>query len=168
MSRRSVPPPDRLLAGMHGEADHRGFLATHVAFRDETGAPVLKLVDTGKSVLCMVERRCQACGFDIARDDLIIFVGYSEDVTFKEPPLHLDCGVYSLGMCPALITRHRREQLRIVVCRDYEFLPKSEGRPPRCRPLPGADEHGREAPPVEYTVEELHRMLAERASGQHE
>ncbi|MEV0326935.1 hypothetical protein AB0H63_10865 [Micromonospora echinospora] len=165
---RPFAPPDRLLAGMHGETDHRGFLVTHVVFRDEAGAPVLKLADTDKAVRCMLERRCQTCGLDIAPDDQIVFVGYSADATFKEPPLHLDCADYSLGVCPALITRHRHDQLLVVVCRDYEFLPGSEGRSPRCRPLPAIDEHGREVPPVEYTVEELHRMLTERASGRHD
>jgi hypothetical protein len=144
---------------MHGEADRRGFLATHVAFRDESGAPVLKLVDTEKSVRCMIERRCQTCGFDLAPDDNIVFVGFRGDTAFKEPPIHLECAVYSLGMCPALVTRERSENLLVVVCRDYEYLHMRDDAPPLCRPLAIADDRGVEIPPVECDIDDLHRLL---------
>lgn len=157
---RKLQPPDSLLTGMHGERDARGFLVTHVVYREQDGTPVLKLADIEKAASCMAERRCQTCGLPISTDEMVGFIGFVGDIEFREAPIHLRCADYSFSICPHLLARTRARSVIIVVCHDYEYLPRSTedietGMPARCRPLGLGDSE-------EFTPEELTAYLSPR------
>jgi hypothetical protein len=130
---------------MNGEKDRRGFLVTHVVYREQDGTPILKLADIEKAARCMSERRCQTCGLPIEVAEQLGFIGAPGDEYFKEAPIHLRCAAYSFRVCPHLLASERSQQVVICVCRDYEYLPRSAeeieaGIPARCRPLGTADD----------------------------
>lgn len=136
-----IQPPECLLAGMHGEKDKRGFLVTHVVYREEDGTPILKLADVEKAASCMAERRCQTCGEQISPEEKCGFIGFPEETEFREAPIHLRCAAYSFATCPHLLARTRDNSVIIAVCDDYEYILRSAdevlvGTPARCRPYP--------------------------------
>jgi hypothetical protein len=121
--RDGAPVPDRLMRGTKGERNSDGYLVAHVVVRTEsTGNPILKLVDTAKADACMRERRCQTCGYDIAEDEWLGFIGMPEEKFFKEAPLHLDCANYAIATCPHLIKSTVDELIAIAVCKSYRYL----------------------------------------------
>lgn len=145
MSPRPRPaPPVELLEGMRGERDARGFLVTHVVFREDDGTPVLKLVDMARADSCMAERRCQTCGLGIAAGEWLGFIGPPGTERHKEAPIHLLCAYYSATVCPHLLAGSRADSVRITVCREYAHLPRTDedvraGRPSLCVPAPVTD-----------------------------
>jgi hypothetical protein len=126
---------------MRGERDSRGFLVTHVVFREDDGTPVLKLVDMAKADSCMAERRCQTCGLGIPVGDWVGFIGPPGADRYKEAPIHLECAFYSFTVCPHLLAGSRADNIRVAVCREYRHLPRADedvraGRPSVCVPAP--------------------------------
>lgn len=160
-SRNKPQPPERLLKGVRGERDERGFLVTHVVHRDPDGKPMMKLVNTSKAESCMLERRCQACGSGIRHTEWIGFIGSVGSTSFKEAPIHLDCAFYSFASCPHLLRETRGGSIEIALCRRYRCLEPGEG--PEASPEHGVRHCVPCALEAEEDLAEVSRLLPEEA-----
>lgn len=93
-----------------------GAACDHVAGE---GVPDLAKLCSGNQIIGMTQRRCDVCGDEI--DGTLHFVGATDNEVFCEPPLHLECAVYSLQVCPGISTR---PGVGVVVCEGYDMQPE--------------------------------------------
>lgn len=94
-----------------------GAVCDHIAGE---GLPDLANLCSGNQIKGMTERRCDVCG-DVIDEGPLHFVGSVDNTSFREPPLHLECAVYSLQVCPGISTA---PGVGVVVTGSYEMHPE--------------------------------------------
>lgn len=82
------------------------------------GTPELAQLCASNQRKGMTERRCDACGDPITGD--VHFVGQIRNDWFREPPLHVECAVYSLLVCPGISIA---PDIGVQSCADYHLAP---------------------------------------------
>jgi len=92
-----------------------GASCTHVAGQ---GTPDIANLCAGRQVQGMTQRRCDVCGDPI--DGTCHFVGQVRNEWFRETPLHLECAVYSLQVCPGISTG---AGVGVQSCEAYDIMP---------------------------------------------
>lgn len=93
-----------------------GATCEHVA---GVGEPDLANLCSGNQIIGMTQRRCDVCGDVI--DGPLHFVGAIDNAWFREPPLHLECAVYSLQVCPGISTK---PGVGVVIADSYTMQPE--------------------------------------------
>jgi hypothetical protein len=97
----SLPPvPDRM---KHLETDSRGYLIPWGVYRDHTGRAHFQINDELRRLRSFRENLCPICGKSLFRGRW--FVGgpmsaFHEAGAFADPPMHYECAVYALQVCP--------------------------------------------------------------------
>ena len=103
---RSVPIPPSLDAR---PKDNRGYPITFVTLIQEDGTPDFTTIDGQKIVRCITEQRCGMCGVeffgtpDEQDTNIVAFIGGPlsiENQNFLDPPMHVECAVYAMKVCP--------------------------------------------------------------------
>lgn len=87
------------------------------------GEPILGHQCPMRQRECMVERRCQVCSLEIPEDEDCYFLGGAEIDVFWEPPLHFQCALYSMQVCPGIT---RRRGLFVTTSRQYALFDRFE------------------------------------------
>lgn len=97
---KSVKKPFRMRAL---PLDPRGYPIPWVAAVGEDGKHDFRVLDVTKVGTCLRECRCSICGGRI--NGLMAFVGGPLSIAnrlFNDPPMHQECAVYALQVCPYL------------------------------------------------------------------
>ena len=97
-----VPIPKRL----QQRPRHRGLPIPYIAFIAQNGEPDFRVIDQDKRMMVATHRMCQLCGHPLGR--FMFFVGgpgAAEMNQYFEPPLHLDCLIYAMQVCPFIVGR---------------------------------------------------------------
>lgn len=97
-----IPVPPRM---QHLDRDRRGIPIPWGVFRDSDGDPHFTINDESKRHRMMAEGLCSICGAKLPRGHW--FVGgplsaYHPDGCYIDPPMHKECMVYALRVCPYL------------------------------------------------------------------
>jgi hypothetical protein len=82
------------------------------------GTPDLANLCAGKQITMMTQRRCDVCDDPISGS--CHFIGQVSNEWFREAPLHWDCAVYSLQVCPGISTG---EGVGVQTCDAYDLTP---------------------------------------------
>lgn len=82
------------------------------------GTPDLAKLCAGKQITMMLQRRCDVCDEPI--NGTCHFVGRVTNEWFREAPLHWDCAVYSLQVCPGISTG---AGVGVQSCDSYRITP---------------------------------------------
>lgn len=93
----STPPPVRSL---YGDIEGCGCVVGE-------GTPLLGDLCPRRSVQGLLGRLCGTCGQPVAHDDDCWWPSTDDRPFFTEPPNHLACLVYALGICPHLVADAR-------------------------------------------------------------
>lgn len=99
--RETVPLPARMTSL---PKDHRGFVVPW--FVDwHNGEPFFPAMDPTKLVRAIRQRLCWVCGQPLGRN-MTFVVGPMCTInrTSAEPPSHLDCALYSVQVCPFMVS----------------------------------------------------------------
>lgn len=89
---------------------------SHVAGQ---GEPKLAELCAANQRIGMTQRRCDACGEHIPGE--AHFIGAITAIDrYREPPLHLECAVYSLQVCPGISTA---PGIGVRICDTYDLSP---------------------------------------------
>jgi hypothetical protein len=103
MNWRDVPIPARMQALPR---DPRGFPIPHIVLRDQAGAPVFKANDSAVVHACRVHRLCGVCGGKLVYQNGWVLGGpqsaFHPRGAYVDSPIHHECGVYALQVCPYL------------------------------------------------------------------
>lgn len=111
---------------------HRGLPVPYIAFIDQHGVPDFRVIDQNKRMQVAVHRQCQLCSEPLGR--YIFFVGGPSAAAanqYFEPPLHMDCLLYAMQVCPfivgkiaehASIEKVQKKHSDAVVTADETFL----------------------------------------------
>lgn len=99
---QEVPIPKRMRTL---ERDARGYPVPFIVLRDRQGVPRFTINDVTKVAACLTKKLCSICGKRLDID--MWLVGGSraflhDDGVFLDPPLHYECAVYALQVCPFL------------------------------------------------------------------
>ena len=95
-----IPIPRRL---RQRPRDPRGYPIPYVVLINADGTPDFRASNPQHWLNCVEHRRCQLCGQPLAGGGW--FIGAPEceaSRRFLDPAMHLDCGEYSLMVCPFL------------------------------------------------------------------
>jgi hypothetical protein len=88
------------------EKDPRGLPVPFVVLKDETGKHHFKINDTKKSEECINKRLCHICGNPLNLNNLWMIGGpgstFDENGMYIDGPVHKECGLYALQVCPYL------------------------------------------------------------------
>ena len=85
--------------------DNRGLPIPYVVLNDNNGCPHFKVNDTEKSLECIIKKLCNVCGKPLGNDMWMLggpASAFHPEGVFNDPPVHKECGVYSLKACPYL------------------------------------------------------------------
>jgi hypothetical protein len=87
------------------ERDPRDYPIPFIVWRDRRGQPHFTINDHTKVAACLSKKLCSICGKRLDVD--MWFVGGSrallhDDGALIDPPLHYDCAIYALQVCPFL------------------------------------------------------------------
>ena len=103
---KEVPLPERM---KDLPFDSRGFPIPYVIYWDKSGVPQFKINDEKKSQKCLLDRLCAICGQKLG-DDMWLTGGaqsaFHERGAYFDTPMHHECGVYALKVCPYLASRN--------------------------------------------------------------
>ncbi|MFD6334885.1 hypothetical protein ACFWGI_35650 [Streptomyces niveus] len=66
----------------------------------------------------MIERRCGICTRRIGHTAQLVFIGETNALFSREPPLHKHCAAYALQVCPVL--HASGERIEVALTRSYE------------------------------------------------
>jgi hypothetical protein len=124
-----IPIPERLLAN----PVHMGYPVPWIALRGADGTPDFRVIDEERRARAMKERLCQLCGGPMGKT--LFFVGGPGCIThmaFFEPPVHLDCLIYAMQVCPFILGKldhvepdkvQARHEGHVTVCLDPTIDP---------------------------------------------
>lgn len=93
--------PPRLAARPH----HGRFPIPFVVHMREDGRPDFRVQHNDRRIECAERRLCQLCGEWLGAG-IIAFAGWEMSTrrgVFGEPPMHVECCEYALGICPFLV-----------------------------------------------------------------
>ena len=98
-----VPLPPKM---QHLKRDDRGFpVPYNIPVDKTTGKPAFKVNDTNIIDLCIRENKCPICGHKL-RNDMWCVGGiesaFNPDGGFNDSPMHKECCIYALKVCPYL------------------------------------------------------------------
>jgi hypothetical protein len=87
------------------ERDPRGYPVPFIVLRDKKKQPMFTINDVSKTTQCRTLHLCSICGRRL--DKFMWFVGGSrcfihDHGAFVDPPVHYECGMYALQVCPFL------------------------------------------------------------------
>jgi len=86
--------------------DKRGLPIPYVVLIDKEGTPHFKVNDSHKEFECIDKRLCHVCGKSLRREFWMIggqISAFHPNGVFNDPPVHKECGIFSLQNCPYLI-----------------------------------------------------------------
>lgn len=83
------------------------------------GTPLLGVLCHGRATRALLRRLCGTCGEPIAHDDTCYWPSVDDNPGYTEPPSHLECLAYALGICPALRAGRRSGKQDIVGAYGY-------------------------------------------------
>lgn len=97
---KEVPIPKRL----QERPRWRGLPIPFIAFIGSNDEPDFRIIDQEKRMYVVIKRLCQLCGDKLGK--YIFFVGGPNVAKYNqyfEPPLHLDCLIYAMQVCPFIV-----------------------------------------------------------------
>ncbi len=86
--------------------DHRGYPVPWIAAVDSKGIPDFRVLDQTKLYRSVNLRLCALCGKEMGEH--VYFIGGPlsiQNKVFMDPPMHHDCAVFALKVCPYLAYR---------------------------------------------------------------
>lgn len=89
--------------------DRRGLPIPYITMRDKkTNKPLFTVNDAKMVKRCLLHNRCGICGGKLG--ETIFFVGgpaaaFHPNGAYSDPPMHEECAVYALQVCPFLAIR---------------------------------------------------------------
>jgi hypothetical protein len=96
----NIPIPKRL----QDRPQWRGLPIPFIAFIATNGEPDFRVIDQEKRMYVAANHLCQLCGEKLGR--YIFYVGGPNVAKYNqyfEPPLHLDCLIYAMQVCPFIV-----------------------------------------------------------------
>lgn len=146
--------------------DPRGFPIPFIVMIDKTGMPQFTISDQHKVHACITKRLCSICGRRLDKTgrnfDLWLIGGarcfLHEHGAFLDPPMHRECGEYSLRVCPFLAARSYSKRID-----DAKLKP---GALPDNMILAQAD-HMTPSQPERFGFGLTHELTVERSQGGH-
>lgn len=97
-----IPIPKRL----QKRPTHHGLPIPFIAFIAANGEPDFRVIDMDKRMFVATALRCQLCGEPLGK--YMFFVGGPSAAAanqYFEPPLHMDCLLYAMQVCPFIVGR---------------------------------------------------------------
>jgi hypothetical protein len=155
-----IPPKMRRLA-----LDKRGYPVPWIVQRGLDRRPFFVINDSSKTILCGHRKVCGICGQKLERDVWLIGgpgAAFHEHGAYLDPPMHHECAVYALQVCPYLgaryttridmaLAKHGRWPKALQVIAEEHMIPEQppffvlghvrqwrmtmEGKAPRFHPL---------------------------------
>ena len=113
MSIQDVPIPERMA---RLERDKRGYPIPVNVYRDATGRPHFTVNDEDIRQRHIAEDRCPICGGVLLRGRWFVggpLSGLRDDGSYIDPPMHRECAVYALQVCPYLAAPNYSDEKRI-------------------------------------------------------
>lgn len=103
--------------------DSRGYPIPYVVLNDDKGCPHFKINDDTKSDECIAKNLCTICGTKMDRTSMWLLGGpqsaFHPKGSFVEPPVHRECGLYALQVCPYL--RYNNYGKKDIMVKDGSF-----------------------------------------------
>lgn len=101
MSSTDTPLPYKLKNNLK---DRRGYPIPYIVYRDRDGTPHFTINDQERVFTVLLEKRCALCGKPHRFADMWFIGGpsaaFHEHGAFVDPPVHRECGLYALNVCP--------------------------------------------------------------------
>lgn len=99
---RKIPIPQLMLDKC--EFDPRGLPVPYIVLKDKHGKHHFKINDQEKTIKCMMKQLCTICGTYMNPNDRWMVGGpasaFDERGYYIDHPIHKECGVYALQVCP--------------------------------------------------------------------
>lgn len=113
---KSVPVPQLMLDNC--EVDPRGLPVPYVVLKDKDGKHHFKINYTEKTMTCIVGHLCTICGTRMKDEDRWLVGGIASAFDPKgyylDHPVHYNCGVYALKVCPYLAIRNYNAKIDMI------------------------------------------------------
>lgn len=101
---KDVPIPKQMLENC--EKDPRGIPVPFIILKDEDGKHHFKVNDSRKTLYCVIKNLCPICGQDLKKEERWLIGGiasaFDPNGCYIDLPLHKECGIYALKVCPYL------------------------------------------------------------------
>lgn len=105
---KSIPVPRNISENC--EVDPRGLPVPFVVLKDKDGVFHFKVNDSEKTLRCLMGGLCTICGQHMNMDNRWLVGGiasaFDPHGVYIDHPVHKDCGVYALQVCPYLASRN--------------------------------------------------------------
>ncbi len=121
MNWKDVPIPPRMAAL---PKDPRGFPVPHIVIRDKDGKPVFSANDTVVVMQGKLKKLCGVCGQALGSDSWVLggpMSAFHPQGVYIDNPIHKECGVYALQVCPYLAYTGYRHNPDLVDKLDARF-----------------------------------------------
>jgi hypothetical protein len=104
----TVPMPENI--AKFCRKDPRGLPVPFVVLQDANGVYHFKVNDSQKTGMAIIGRKCSICGQPMQKGDRWLVGGISSafdpNGAYIDIPVHKECGVYALQVCPYLAVRN--------------------------------------------------------------
>jgi hypothetical protein len=104
----TVPMPENM--AKFCRKDSRGLPVPFVVLEDDNGIYHFKVNDSRRTVMALMGKKCSICGQPMEKDNRWLVGGigsaFDPNGVYIDIPIHKECGIYALQVCPYLAVRN--------------------------------------------------------------